>query len=322
MRPIILHGHTRPLTQIAYNKDGDLLFTAAKDKSPNVYYAHNGEQLGTFDGHNGAVLSLSVSQDSSRLLTSSADQTAIMWRVETGEVLQKWQFNSPVRCAQFDGYSDTMFLILTDSMLQNPSTLNIYEVGQEEALKSIVIEGPRAQSARWGPLRKTIILAHQDGSLSVYDSASGEKVKSLKVHSAPITDMQLYKDKTYLITSSKDETSKIVDLINFKIVKTYASDRPLNSACLSPIYEQVILGGGQEARDVTTTSAKAGRFEICFFHRVFAEEIGRVKGHFGPVNTLAFNPDGKSFASGGEDGYVRINHFDPDYFEYDYDMEA
>lgn len=61
---------------------------------------------------------------------------------------------------------------------------------------------------------------------------------------------------------------------------------------------QVVLGGGQEARDVTTTSARAGKFEAQFFHQLFEDEIGRVKGHFGPINTLAFHPSGKSFASG------------------------
>jgi hypothetical protein len=27
--------------------------------------------------------------------------------------------------------------------------------------------------------------------------------------------------------------------------------------------------------------------------QVFEEEIGTVKGHFGPINTVAFHPDGK-----------------------------
>jgi len=72
---------------------------------------------------------------------------------------------------------------------------------------------------------------------------------------------------------------------------------------------------------VTTTSVTAGKFEVRFFHKIFQEEIGRVKGHFGPINTLAFHPSGKSFASGGEDGYIRIHHLDPDYFTFKYDEE-
>ena len=61
-----------------------------------------------------------------------------------------------------------------------------------------------------------------------------------------------------------------------------------------------MLGGGQDAMAVTTTSSRQGKFEVQFFHLAFEEEIGRVKGHFGPINTLAFHPLGKGYASGGE----------------------
>lgn len=33
-----------------------------------------------------------------------------------------------------------------------------------------------------------------------------------------------------------------------------------------------------------------------FFHMIFEEEIGRVKGHFGPINNLKFHPSGKRLA--------------------------
>ena len=79
---------------------------------------------------------------------------------------------------------------------------------------------------------------------------------------------------------------------------------------------QAILGGGQEAMNVTVTSAKVGHFEVDFHHLVYEHKLGSVKGHFGPVNTLAFAPDGKSFVSGSEDGYVRLHHFDKEYFNF------
>lgn len=31
--------------------------------------------------------------------------------------------------------------------------------------------------------------------------------------------------------------------------------------------------------NVTTTSQRAGKFESRFFHKLFEEEVGRVKGH-------------------------------------------
>ncbi|CDP11954.1 unnamed protein product [Coffea canephora] len=84
MRPILMKGHERPLTFLKYNRDGDLLFSCAKDHTPTVWFADNGERLGTYRGHNGAVWCCDVSRDSSLLLTGSADQTAKLWNVKTG----------------------------------------------------------------------------------------------------------------------------------------------------------------------------------------------------------------------------------------------
>ena len=47
--------------------------------------------------------------------------------------------------------------------------------------------------------------------------------------------------------------------------------------------------------DVTTTSARVGKFDARFFHTIFEEEIGRVKGHFGPINSVIFHPDGNRY---------------------------
>lgn len=81
----------------------------------------------------------------------------------------------------------------------------------------------------------------------------------------------------------------------------------------------MVLGGGQEAMDVTTTAAQAGKFDARFFHVIFEEEFARVKGHFGPINSLAFHPDGESFSTGGEDGFIRVQSFDPSYKEFRFD---
>ena len=40
-----------------------------------------------------------------------------------------------------------------------------------------------------------------------------------------------------------------------------------------------------------------------------------MKGHFGPINAIGINPDGRSYASGAEDGYIRLHHFDQPYIE-------
>ncbi|PIO32920.1 hypothetical protein AB205_0117200 [Aquarana catesbeiana] len=91
----------------------------------------------------------------------------------------------------------------------------------------------------------------------------------------------------------KERNEKLFDSTTLEHQKSFRTERPVNSAAVSPIYDHVVLGGGQEAMDVTTTSTRIGKFEARFFHVAVEEEFGRVKGHFGPINSLAFHPDGK-----------------------------
>ena len=51
------------------------------------------------------------------------------------------------------------------------------------------------------------------------------------------------------------------DADTLEVLKTYTTERPVNSAAFSPLYDHVVLGGGQEAMDVTTTSSKSGKFD-------------------------------------------------------------
>merc|ERR1712150_188844 len=70
-----------------------------------------------------------------------------------------------------------------------------------------------------------------------------------------------------------------------------------------------------DAMSVTTTAGKVGKFETRFFHTVYETEFGCVKGHFGPINALAIHPNGRSYASGAEDGYIRLHFFDKSYLD-------
>lgn len=125
----------------------------------------------------------------------------------------------------------------------------------------------------------------------------------------------MYKDGTMFVTASKDNLAKLFDSVTLMCLKTYKTERPVNSAAISPIQEHVVLGGGQDAMEVTTTSTRSGKFDSRFFHLIYEEEFARLKGHFGPINSLEFHPDGRSFATGGEDGFVRVNKFDDTYFD-------
>ncbi|XP_065184075.1 eukaryotic translation initiation factor 3 subunit I-like [Sycon ciliatum] len=319
MKPLMLHGHERSITQIKYNRDGDLLFSTAKDPRPTVWFSQNGERLGTFEGHNGAVWCVDVSWDSRLVLTGAADSTARIWNCETGTQLHELKTFSAVRACGFS-YSGSQVLISTDSQMGKPCELSIFDINRtDKAISTVTMpSGQKITAALWGPLDQFVITGHEDGSIRHY-SIDGKLLHQTRPHTKAINSIQNSLDSTMIITASKDNTAKLFDSSTLEHRKTYKTERPVNSAALSSLKHHVVLGGGQEAMDVTTTSTRIGKFDARFFHMVFEEEIGRVKGHFGPINSVAFHPSGKSYCSGGEDGYVRIHSFDSSYFDFDFE---
>lgn len=317
----MLQGHERSITQIKYNREGDLLFSCSKDQKPNVWWSVNGERLGTYDGHQGAVWCLDVDWTSSKLITGSGDMTAKIWDVEHGSVIASLPAKSSVRTCNFS-YSGNQAAYSTDKAMGQNSELFIIDVrtadaslADQDPILRIPMLQSKITSMLWGPLDETIITGHDNGQISIWDIRKSRELNSVNDHTAGINDMSMYKDGTMFVTASKDSSAKLFDSDSLMCLKTYKTERPVNSAAISPILDHVVLGGGQDAMEVTTTSTKAGKFDSRFFHLIYEEEFARLKGHFGPINSLAFHPDGKSYASGGEDGFVRVNTFDSTYYE-------
>mmetsp|Transcript_9160 Transcript_9160/g.10337 ORF Transcript_9160/g.10337 Transcript_9160/m.10337 type:complete len:89 (+) Transcript_9160:788-1054(+) len=77
----------------------------------------------------------------------------------------------------------------------------------------------------------------------------------------------------------------------------------------------ILIAGGQDAKEVTTTKEQEGSFETRLYHIIFEEEIAQIKGHFGPVHSIQVCPDGRGFVTTSEDGTVRLQRFPLDYME-------
>lgn len=188
------------------------------------------------------------------------------------------------------------------SMSQPPATpllttpFALQPAEPEEPVITIEPYGKKATVAAWCGLDQYIVSGHEDGRINLWDM-DGELFwePEDRAHMETITDLQVSDDSTYFVTSSKDKQAKIWSVGPDKdsngeeqyltLIKTFLNEPPLNSAALIPGKPYVLCGGGQEAMAVTTTSARQGHFEIRFWHRVFEEEVARVKGGFGPCNT-------------------------------------
>jgi len=333
VRPLVLNFHERPLTQVKLNAEGDLLLTSAKDGFACLSRVSDGERIGmykiseTVGSKASAVFSIDMTKNAAYVVTASADGTVCIFEALTGVEVCKDNLQGAVRFAQWNQkplYQNKLCVCVDKFANRTPAKIVVYEFHPKrkklEEMISIDEELPmKATQAHWGPFDKILISIHEEGTVHVWDAVSGSALNSFEGHQSAITSLQFSPNMEMMVTSSKDHKVKLWRTDTFDCIKSYDADRPLNDAAISPLYTDshnvryhIITGGGQEARDVTTTALK-GKFETLIFHMVFEEELGSIKGHFGPINTLAVMPNGLGFVTGGEDGNVRINMFDADY---------
>jgi len=132
-------------------------------------------------------------------------------------------------------------------------------------------------------------------------------------------DLDISPKEELIMTAAKDGKAKILDPDSFDVMSELFPQSPvrnINACRFSPLISEedekkvkyhVFIAGGQESRDVTTTTSKKGGFETLIYDCMFSCELGAILGHFGPVNALAISSDAELLASGSEESSVRVH---------------
>jgi translation initiation factor 3 subunit I len=95
----------------------------------------------------------------------------------------------------------------------------------------------------------------------------------------------------------------------------------MNSVSISPLFcsetnpkYHLIIAGGIPARESAMTGGSAG-FDIILCNVMYETELGSIPGHFSPINSVEFFPDGRGFISGSEEGITKVFRFDDTYWD-------
>lgn len=217
-----------------------------------------------------------------------------MWACETGECLMTFNHRGPVRGVAWSEDNRT-FATISDPFVEHNAKISIFDKDDgEDVVMEIDIpkeNGKRVNATNiwWTHLNEHLMVSFDNGVIRLYNPNTGSIEDEIRAHDKKINRFQMNREKTLFITSSADFSSKLYDAVNLEHLKTYQTDRPVNDAVISETKDHILLGGGQEAMSVTTTSGKVGKFETRFFWLVYEEEFGCVKGHFGPINACKFS---------------------------------
>ncbi|KAL0231916.1 hypothetical protein PCE1_002913 [Barthelona sp. PCE] len=333
MRHIACKGADRPINRVTYNHDGDLVFAVSTDKVATVWNSFDGKHLGFFAGHTGSITYCDVSIDSKLFLTCSFDGSAILWNVETGKQLLKFNSKDFFKFCAFN-HDNTKFILVTkakrgdtslaektnynNSLMASVYVFNVPDGIREHEGECIVREDcdhefrvPECTALSLDMNEDRFAFGTTRGSVIFFDIEGTHRAECSPHHSA-ITSLVLEPNGNFFISASTEKKMKIFTSNNdHTVIKEWDAGIIVNGIGYFPELQVVACAGGEEASKVTQSSAEgAEQFATRLFHAPTGIMIGMVPGSFGNVIDFAVSPNGTSFLVGGHDGYLRIFHID------------
>ena len=332
-------GHTRSISSISFNADGSKLATGSGhddgtsgDKIIRIWNVHSGCLQNTFKVPIGRWVRqlidyVSYSPDGKTLATGSEDGTIRLWDAESGK-LQFTTFEGLTDSAANLGYCEGLLLayspdgktfvsrseISWDSFIDGTIQLWDAVTCKHKVSLTTGYRGPGGAviSLAFSPDSRTVAGGDNDGTVYLWDAVTGELKATLPGHVKYVFSIAFSPDGRTLASGWKSVC--LWDVASGECKATLHMHRgTVSSVAFSPDGSILAVASTNDvtlwdvrkilhqSHDNTPIHTYAtNRYDVTGRHKT------TLKGHIGFVSSVAFSPDGRILASGGEDGTILL----------------
>jgi WD40 repeat protein len=173
-------------------------------------------------------------------------------------------------------------------------TLTLWNIALRKKTKTL--DKSAVFGLAFSPDDKVLASGHRDGSVKLWDMATGNNMATFTVHTEPVVSLAFSSDGKLLASASRDTTVRVWDLLVGKNTLTLKGhDQGVYSVAFRPNSKLLATGGYDRT--------------VRIWNLATGESIATLMGHSGTVNSVAFSPDGRTLASASSDGTIRLWEF-------------
>lgn len=244
---------TGSVREATFSPDGALVFLRS-GKEVNVYSVSSRERLTTFSAHEKPVLGAAFSRAGDRIATSSMDGTVRVWDPKTG----------------------------VESATIAPEDRG--DGGYGKAVGFLTVA--------WSPDDKMLAAGAKDGSVRLFDPATGAVLHTLSRHTMQVEQVVFSSDGRRLLAASLDSTATVWDTVTGALVEHLRGHKEGILCALFAGDHRVITGS--DDRTARVWDIADGPF------------ARMLDGHTRSVDRLAASEDGSVLASASIDKTARV----------------
>jgi WD40 repeat protein len=299
---LTLKGHTGWVYSVAFSPDGKRLASGAgelnKPGEIKVWDAQTGQEILSLKGHTGRVTSVAFSPDGQRLASASHDQTVRLWDIATGKEERTLQGHT--RWVESVAFSPDGKRLASASYDQ---TVKLWDTATGKEVVTLKGHTDSVHGVVFSPDGQRLASAGGDSAVRVWDAATGQEVLGLKGHTDVVFGVCFSPDGQRLASAGADETAKVWDATKGQEALTLQGQAGRVEAVAFSSDGRLLAGATVGGVD------KEGRplpGEIKVWDPATGQAVRTLKGHVGPVTSVAFSSDGKRLASASYDHTVKL----------------
>jgi WD40 repeat protein/serine/threonine protein kinase len=286
-------------TGVAYSPDGTVLATGSAGGDVTLYDAMSGRTIQTLRGHTGGVNALDFSPDGSRLASAAEDGTARIWSVSTGAGLVILHDPGNVTDVTF---SPDGALVATTNLNDGGHT-RIWDAATGEPVRTLRNRhGAPAQgffSVEFSPDGTSLAATDPEPTSTfttyIWSVDDGRTLARLEQPSY-VLRLAFSPNGRRLVTAAFDGSIRLWDV---------ETGRQIHSVLGNTVAQG--LGFSPDGREVATLS-RDGRLALWNAQTLQQTTVldRQVLPASGPVDKLAFSPDGTRLSAASGEGTVRV----------------